>query len=277
MRVGENSHIRFCDNMDQENGIPFLEDDTIDLIFTSPPYWNYIDYEGDTGVGKEDVYPEYMDSLMRVFGCAYFKLKPGGRLVVNVSNMHSRLQVEGRAFLYPIAYDIVMRLTQFGWILKDEIIWHKGGGNQGSLGGKMLFGSYPYPPTPKFLSAIFENIFVFERPGDREKVPMHKKETSRLSKKEWIEWTNGIWKFPPEKDDNHPATFPFEMARRVIKLFTFEGETVLDPFSGSGTTIVAAEKYGRRGIGFEISPAYRGAVEAKVAKYIDQLTLEGVD
>lgn len=277
LKIGNNSYIRFCDNMCEESGVSSMEDESVHLCFTSPPYFNYVDYAGDAGVGKEDEYSSYLAALYRIFGRVYDKLVPGGKLVINTSNMSSRRDVDGDvSFLRPIAFDTVAMVVGPGYILKDEIIWHKAGGNAGSLGGKMLFGSYPYPPTPRFLSSIFEYILVFAKPGTRPKVDKSVKEASRLTKEEWLEYTNGIWKVFSTPNSEHPATFPMEIAQRVVRLFSFVGDTVLDPFAGSGTTVIAAEKYGRCGVGYEIAEDYRGAVESQVVKELDQQTIEGL-
>ena len=253
IQVGRRGSLVFADNLDKDVGVPALPDESIALTFTSPPYWNFVDYAGSNGVGCEDSYEDYLHSLERLFRVIKTKTMPGGRLVVNASNMKSRKAVEGTSFVYPIVPDIITRAQMAGFTFFDEIIWVKGAANAGALNGRPLFGSYPYPPTPKILDSIFENIVVFIKQGKRTQVSAQVKEQSRLTQKEWMEFTKGVWELPPDRDSDHPATFPMEIAERIIRLYSFPEDLVLDPFSGSGTTIVAADKHGRKGIGFEIT------------------------
>lgn len=277
MNIGKQSLMHFCDNMDDDDGLPSLRDECAHLCFTSPPYWNYVDYAGGVGVGKENTYQAYLISIATVMVALHYKLVPGGKLVINVSNMASRKDVDGdESFIHPIAFDINTVACKAGFIFKDEIIWHKAGGNSGSLKGKMLFGSYPYPPTPRFLSSMFEYIFVFQKPGKRQPIAKAFKEQAAFTKEEWLEYTKGIWQIQSDRNEDHPATFPLELAERVVRLFTFPGDVVLDPFAGSGTTLVAAEKHDRLGFGWEIAKEYREAVDGNVKKHLDQLTIEGI-
>ena len=170
IRVGSHSRLVFSDNMDNNFGVPALENESVALTFTSPPYWNYVDYAGSEGVGYEGSYEEYLNSLFELFHAIAWKTMLGGRLVVNASNMKSRMSVEGQSFVYPIVPDIIDRAQRAGFTFFDEIIWVKGGANAGALNGRVLFGSYPYPPTPKILDSTFENIVVFTKRGKREKV-----------------------------------------------------------------------------------------------------------
>ena len=273
MTVGDNSCVIFSDNLDQKSGIPVLTNESVALTFTSPPYWNFIDYAGSEGVGYEDSYRDYLNSLGKLFRAIARKTMPGGRLIVNASNMKSRKSVEGRSFVYPIVPDIIDRAQRAGFTFFDEIIWVKGGANAGALKGRVLFGSYPYPPTPKILDSTFENIVVFTKPGKREKVCEEVKERSQLTKDEWRLFTKGVWEIPPDRDPDHPATFPMEIAERVVRMYSFAGDVVLDPFAGSGTTLIAADKHDRRGIGFEIARDYEQAIKNKEEKCLRQLSL----
>ena len=140
-------------------------------------------------------------------------------------------------------------------MLFDEIIWDKINPISFALKGGVLFGSYPYPPTPKIAHVKKEHIFVFTKDGSR-KVSKDIKEKSKLSLEEWREFTKAIWRIQSTSSKKHPATFPIELAERIVRLYSFVGDTVLDPFAGVGTTIDAAEKWGRHGIGYEISESY---------------------
>ena len=273
MTVGDDSCVIFSDNLDKKSGVPGLTNESVALTFTSPPYWNFIDYAGNEGVGYENSYREYLNSLGKLFRAIEKKTMPGGRLIVNASNMKSRKSVEGKSFVYPIVPDIIDRAQRARFTFFDEIIWVKGGANAGALKGRVLFGSYPYPPTPKILDSTFENIIVFTKPGKREKVCKAVKRRSQLTKDEWRLFTKGVWEIPPDRDPDHPATFPMEIAERVVRMYSFAGDVVLDPFAGSGTTLIAADKHDRRGIGFEIAQDYEQAIKNKEEKCLRQLSL----
>ena len=265
--------IIYSDNMCQAKGIPSLPDESVHLCFYSPPYYNYVDYEGGNGIGKKtDTYEAYLESMKDVHLALWEKVVPGGRLIVNATNVNSRLKVEGYSFMYPIAIDLMKSLGEVGFTFYDDLIWNKKmGANRGST-GTFLYGSYPYPPTPKILNASFENLYIFIKEGKR-KVPKEIKELSKLTAKEWNLFTHGIWEIPPDRERLHPATFPLELAERVIRLYSFVGDTVLDPFVGSGTTMIACEKWDRNGLGYEISESYRESYENRRTKYIGQLEM----
>ena len=129
------------------------------------------------------------------------------------------------------------------------IIWDKGSTDQ------LMMGSYPYPPNFYTLNTVeFINIFV--KDGQPEKIAKEVKEASRLTKEEWREYISTIWKFPPERDRSHPAPFPPELPRRLIKMYSFKDDIIVDPFMGSGTTAFAAADEDRKFIGYEINPNY---------------------
>lgn len=270
LSVGISSCVIFSDNLDKHNGVSKLDDESIALTFTSPPYWNYVDYAGK-GVGCEECYENYLESLLNLLTIIEKKTIPGGRVVINASNMKSRKSIEGRSFIYPIVNDIISLAKKIGLTFFDEIIWVKGEANAGALNGRFLFGSYPYPPTPKILDSTFENIMIFTKQGSR-KVDRKIKEQSQLTKEEWRKFTKGVWKISPDKDPNHPATFPMEIAERIIKMYSFIDDTVLDPFAGSGTTIIAADNLKRKGIGFEIAQDYKDSIQYKEEKWTGRLS-----
>ena len=246
--------------MDSEQGVPSLPDQSITLAFYSPPYYNFIEYAGGKGIGKKtDTYEQYLHDLEILNAELYKKIMPGGRVVVNVKNIGSRKNIEKKIFLYPITHDTERILSTIGYTFYSEIIWNKSmSANRGST-KRFLFGSYPHPPTPCILTSMFENILVFNKDGHR-KMPKDIKEKSKLTIEEWREWTRGIWEIKTNRNSHHPATFPIELAERVIRLYSFYGDTVLDPYAGTGTTILAAEKWGRKGLGFEIAAEYKTAV-----------------
>ena len=268
--VGGHSRVVFCDSLDPDSGLPALSDGSIALTFTSPPYWTFAEYAG-VGVGYEGGYKDYLVSLNAVFEMVWRKTMPGGRVVVNISNMKSKREEEDAAFVYPIVSDLTWMMTDLGFTFFDEIIWHKMSANAGALGGSPLWGSYPYPPTPKILDSTFENILVFSKPGRRE-ADLGVKEQSRLTVEDWREYTKGVWAISADRDPNHPATFPMEVADRIVRMYSFVNDVVLDPFAGTGTAIISAERNRRAGMGFEISPKYRAAVQQKAEQWLTSST-----
>ena len=267
MPVGRHSRVVFADNLDPENGLPSLPDEVAALTFTSPPYWTFAKY-GDVGIGYEASYPGYIESLRRVFAAIWQKTLPGGKTIVNVSNMKSRHAVEGAAFVYPIVADLIRAMDGIGFTFFDEIIWHKRDTTTRPMNGAPLWGSYPYPPTPKILDSTFENILVFNKPGNR-KVDTSVKEQSRLTMEEWREYTKGVWRIESGNDPNHPATFPMELADRIIRMYSFVNDVVIDPFAGTGTTILSAERNARAGVGYEIAPMYKTTLEEKAEYWLE--------
>jgi len=241
-----------------------VENNSIACIITSPPYFNYKTY-GANGIGESVLYDDYIESLSLIFKECLKKLRPDGKLCVNVTNMKSRHSVEKKSFLYPIVADIIKRCIEIGYIFFDEIIWVKGGANAGALKGKPLFGSYPYPPTPKILDSIQETILIFKKPGKPVKMERDIKEASRLSATEWREYTKGVWHIPAEhQKKGHPAVFPIEIPLRLIKMYSFVNDTILDPFLGSGTTLMACLKTQRNGIGYEINKSFASIINKNI-------------
>ena len=274
VKIGKKSKVIFSDNI---VGMKHLEDESIHLTFTSPPYWNFIEY-AKKGVGTENEYNEYILNLKSVFDMVYKKTIPGGRFVINVCNMNSRSGIDGdEAFYFSIVADITQIIKETGFLFFDECVWVKGGATAGAWGGKPMFGSYPNPPTPKLLNSTFENILVFKKGGKRPKPILKNKEASKIRKEDWFEWTKGIWHIHPDQKSEHPATFPMEIPKRIVRMYSFIGEKVLDPFAGTGTTVIAAEKYGREGIGFEIAEAYENQIALKAEEYLAQLSLPGIE
>ena len=240
---------------DSSERMDAVDSETVACAVTSPPYFNYINY-GGVGIGSESVYPDYIDNLKKVFREVYRVLIWGGTFCVNITNMKSRIKIEKSSFLYSITADVTKLMQDIGFIFFDEIIWVKADANNGALKGKPLFGSYPYPPTPKILDSIFENILIFRKPGKRSPSPKDIKEKSKLTKEEWQIFTKGIWNICPDRNAKHPATFPSEIPYRLIKMYSFVGDLILDPFSGSGTTLLVSHKLNRRAVGFELNENY---------------------
>lgn len=252
-----------------------LPRESVHLTFTSPPYHHYKTYGAaphPQDLGRPQEYEDYLLQLSGLWNSIYAATVPGGKLVIQAANM--KTAETQPATLIPLHWDLTNAAMAAGWLLYDEIIWLKMKSHSGSQSGRPLFGSYPYPGNPKMLNAVFENLSVLTKPGKRPDTPPELKEASRLSFEYWKQATNGCWDIPSAADPDHPATFSPELAERVIRLYSFREETVLDPFAGSGTAVIAAEELGRRGIGFELRPEYAAAARRRAISRLAQLPLQ---
>ena len=234
-----------------------LPGESVSLTLTSPPYHDHKEY-GD-GAAPEDLggprpYAEYLSEMAGLFRELWRATAPGGKALLQSANM-KRANTD-QPSVTPLHWDLTRRLMDAGFIFYDEIVWLKKMSYTGSTEGRPLFGSYPHPGNPKMLNQLWENISVMHKPGARPRRPEPDREASKLNWEQWREWTHGVWRIESKHDPAHPATFNPELAERAIRLYSFRGETVLDPFAGAGTTTIAAEKLGRRGIGFELQRKY---------------------
>ena len=230
-------------NMDCLDGLDNLDNNSIDLMITSPPYNLGIEY--DT---YDDNLPinNYIEFIQNVCNKLYKIIKKGGRVCFNVPPDVGVLKDNSKVSLDTIFYNC---LVKSGFTYRTKIIWNK---NQ--ITARTAWGSFCSPSNPNILSP-FEYILVFykqtpKKEGDKTKID--------ITKEEFIKWTNGIWTIGCEskKKINHPAPYPEELCRRLIKFFSYVGDVVLDPFMGSGTTAVVAKKLNRNYIGFELSNEY---------------------
>ena len=270
----ENKHRIFIG--DALDGVRLLEKSTIRLTATSPPYWNVKDYavEGQLGYGEElRTYLNYMNDLAKEL---LRVTAPNGKAAINtsaipISKEHGSdpmLIDSGRSRVVDLPSLIQIEFLNAGWELSNIIIWDKRKYNN-----QRIFGSYPYPPN--FFSHIsFEMIHVFRKPGDSPKsdVSAENKEESILTMDEWKDWCfDSIWDIPPvikfHGNDvnslNHDAPYPVEIPQRLIKMFSFVGDTILDPFVGTGTTLGVANNLGRKGIGIELNPKLKEMIKMR--------------
>ncbi len=241
-----------------------LPDESIQLAVTSPPYNIGKDY-GD-GVDDRQPLSEWREMISDVTEEVFRVLKPDGKFVVNVGASFGKTDVEGRYFRIPLNHHVIDIAHDTGFDLFDEYLWVKT--QFASMGGGALFGSYPYP-TNFMANQQHEYVLVFrkwvneEYYSTRELPPKgtDKREDSAITKEEWREYTQSVWDDvrpvrSSDLDIDHEAPFPVELPRRAIKLYSFVGDTVLDPFMGSGSTAVAAKREDRNYVGVEISEEY---------------------
>jgi site-specific DNA-methyltransferase (adenine-specific) len=238
-----------------------IADGSVALVVTSPPYFAGKEYETAVGEGHVPAsYIAYVEMLRGVFAECLRKLEPGGRIAVNVANL-------GRKPYRSLSADVIDLLQELGFLLRGEIVWIKGK----AAGGSCAWGSFQRPGNPVFRD-LSERIIVASKGRFDRAVPARKRagatlpSVATISADEFMELTTDVWELPPESATRvgHPAPFPVELPRRLIDLYTYEGDLVLDPFMGSGSTAVAAVRTGRHYIGFDTDPAYVDQAEARI-------------
>lgn len=251
-----------------------VKDQSAHLIITSPPYWQLKDYGNSAQIGFNDSYEDYIDNLNKVWAECYRVLYPGCRLCVNIGDQFARAVTYGRYKIIPIREEIIRFCESIGFDYMGAIIWQKKT-TMNTTGGASVMGSFPYPRNG-LIEIDYEFILLFKKLGrDPSRVSKAIKEQSRLSREEWRRYFTGHWSFAGCKQDKHIAMFPDELPRRLIKMFSFVGETILDPFLGSGTTTKVARTLRRNSIGYEINKDFLPIIEEKIGKNNSSLFDEG--
>lgn len=239
-----------------------LADKSVHLIITSPPYWQLKDYGTDTQIGYHHSYEEYINNLNLVWKECYRVLHNGCRLCVNIGDQFARAVYYGRYKVIPIREEIIKFCENIGFDYMGAIIWQKVT-TSNTTGGGIQMGSYPYPRNG-ILKLDYEFILVFKKLGDAPKPTKENKELSKMTAEEWNTYFAGHWNFAGARQDNHIAMFPEELPKRLIKMFSFVADIVLDPFAGSGTTNLAAKNSGRHSAGYEINPEFIPVLKQKL-------------
>lgn len=239
-----------------------VEDSSIDLIITSPPYWHIKDYGISGQIGYGQTLHEYLKDLYRVWKECFRVLKSGRRLCINIGDQFARSIIYGRYKVIPLHAEIISQCEKIGFDYMGAIVWQKKT-TMNTTGGANLMGSYPYPPNG-MIEIDYEFILIFKKPGNITKIPVEIKKSSILTKEEWKEYFQGHWYFGGAKQIEHEAMFPEELPMRLIKMYSFVGERVLDPFVGSGTTLQAALKLKRKAIGYEINDKFLELIKNKL-------------
>ncbi|MDP7196949.1 MAG: site-specific DNA-methyltransferase [SAR202 cluster bacterium] len=231
-----------------------LNDSSVHLMITSPPYNVSKDYDDDLSLD------EYRSLLKNVWEETYRVLVPGGRVCINVANI-------GRKPYIPLHTYIILDMLDIGFFMRGEIIWNKGS----SSGGSTAWGSWKSASNPT-LRDIHEYILVFSKDtfsrkrGDR---------IDTIEKQQFLDWTKSIWSFSTvsAKKIGHPAPFPEELPNRLIQLYSFENDVVLDPFVGSGQTCISSIKNNRNYIGYDIDENYVQMCKTRISTVRDQMTI----
>ena len=246
-----------------------VPDHTVHLIITSPPYWQLKDYNNARQIGFHDTYEEYINNLNLVWKECHRILHGGCRMCINIGDQFARSVYYGRYKVIPIRTEIIKSCESIGFDYMGAIIWKKVT-TCNTTGGATIMGSYPYPRNG-IIKIDYEFILLFKKPGNPPSVSRKAKEQSRLSGDEWNEYFAGHWNFSGEKQDKHLAMFPEELPKRLIRMFSFVGETVLDPFLGSGTTSLAAKNLCRNSIGYEINESFLPIIREKIGADQDDI------
>lgn len=233
-----------------------IPDNSLHLMITSPPYNVSKDYDSDLSL------QEYLHLLQTVFSETYRVLVHGGRACINVANL-------GRKPYIPLSDYTSHIMLEIGFHMRGEIIWNKGAG----AGVSMAWGSWKSAANP-VLRDVHEYILVFSKGSYSRRKPEEKENT--ISKEQFMEWTKSVWTMNPEsaKKVGHPAPFPVELPFRLIQLYTFTGDIVLDPFMGSGSTAIAALKAKRKYVGYDIDPEYIELAEERIAPHKLQIPMD---
>jgi len=239
-----------------------VPDESIHLVITSPPYWQLKDYGNGNQIGFDDSYEDYVNNLNIVWKECHRVLNKGCRLCVNIGDQFARSVYYGRYKVIPIRTEIIKFCETIGFDYMGAIIWQKVT-TCNTTGGATIMGSFPFPRNG-ILKIDYEFILIFKKHGVAPRVSKEIKEKSRMTIEEWNQFFAGHWNIPGEKQDKHLAMFPEEVPSRLIKMFSFVNDTVLDPFLGSGTTSLAAKKLERNSIGYEINDEFLPLMKEKL-------------
>ena len=244
--------------------MPELDDESVHLVVTSPPYWCIKDYGHPGQIGREQSYEDYLRALTNVLAECHRVLHKGCRMAVNIGDQYLRASEHGRYRVQPIPADLSAIGREIGFDFMGNIIWRKTS-TTNTTGGGVWMGSIYYP-RDGHVTYEHEYILLFRKRGQWPGPASDEaKEKSRLTKEQRSKWFRGVWDdLPPERQEGHVAMFPVELPRRLIKMYTFWGETVLDPFLGSGTTTLAAHLEGRNSVGYEINAEFEDMIEQKL-------------
>jgi modification methylase len=234
----------------------FIEDGSVHLVVTSPPYWTLKRYnDNEAQLGHVTDYEVFLKELTKVWKEAYRVLTPGGRLVCVVGDVCLSRRQHGRHVVVPLHADICVICRKIGFDNLNPIIWHKIANATYEVNNGTKFLGKPYEPNAIIKNDI-EFILMQRKPGGYRQPTDKQRRSSIISKDDYDKWFRQFWNITGASTKQHPAPFPLELAYRLIRMFSFWGDTVLDPFCGSGTTMIAAMKCNRNSIGIEVDEEY---------------------
>jgi len=239
-----------------------LAEKSIHLVITSPPYWQLKDYGTENQIGFHESYESYINNLNLVWKECHRVLHPGCRLCINIGDQFARSVYYGRYKVIPIRTEIIKFCETIGFDYMGAVIWQKVT-TTNTTGGATIMGSFPYPRNG-ILKIDYEFILLLKKQGNPPKPTKEQKNLSSMTKEQWNTFFSGHWNFAGVKQNGHIAMFPEELPARLIKMFAFVGDTVLDPFLGSGTTSLAARNLGRSSVGYEINSDFIPTIKDKL-------------
>ena len=260
-----------------------VESESVHLVVTSPPYWTLKEYRRTDGqLGYIEDYESFLAELDRVWSHCFRILVPGGRLICVVGDVClSRRKNDGRHTVVPLHSSIQEHCRRLGFDNLAPIIWHKIANASYEVEGGSSFLGKPYEPNAVIKNDI-EFILMERKPGGYRSPSVATRILSIISTENHQKWFQQIWSgLTGASTKNHPAPFPLELAERLIRMFSFVGDTVLDPFMGTGTTNLAASKWGRNSIGFEVDPHYfrmaHDRISREGADLFGKITVEAIE
>ncbi len=244
--------------------LDWIPDESVHLVLTSPPYWTLKEYPAQKSqLGLVADYERFHDELDKVWRHAFRVVVPGGRLVCVVGDVCLSRRRHGRHMVMPLHADIVVRCRKIGFDNLSPIFWYKISNAAYEVENGSSFLGKPYEPNAIIKNDV-EFILMLRKPGGYRQPTDEQRDASRLTKEEHHDWFQQVWTIPGESTREHPAPYPEELAFRLVRMFSFVGDTVLDPFMGLGTTLVAAARCGRNSIGVETEPSYIRKAKARV-------------
>ena len=251
--------------------LDWICDESVHLVVTSPPYWTLKEYPANKDqLGLVADYDRFHDELDKVWRHCFRALVPGGRLVCVVGDVCLSRRKHGRHMVMPMHADIIVRARRIGFDNLSPIFWYKISNAQYEVENGSSFLGKPYEPNA-IIKNDMEFILMLRKPGGYRQPTEEQREASRLTKEEHHEWFQQVWTLPGESTREHPAPFPEGLAYRLIRMFSFFGDTVLDPFMGLGTTLLAAGRCARNSIGVEIEHGYVKKAKLRLERELSTL------
>ena len=267
-RINTLFHTLHCGDSRHLDWIP---DESVHLVLTSPPYWTLKEYpQHQSQLGMVKDYERFHNELAAVWRHVFRVLVPGGRLVCVVGDVCLSRRRHGRHMVMPLHADIVVRCRKIGFDNLSPIFWYKISNAKYEIQNGSGFLGKPYEPNAIIKNDV-EFILMLRKPGGYRQPTEEQRNASRLTKQEHHDWFQQVWTIPGESTRQHPAPFPEELAYRLVRMFSFSADTVLDPFMGIGTTLVAAIRCGRRAVGVDVEASYVKKAKLRIESELSNL------
>jgi modification methylase len=257
-------HTSHCLINGDARDLSYVNNESVHLVLTSPPYWNLKKYnDSPAQMGHINNYEEFLSELSKVWREVHRILVPGGRLVCVVGDVCLSRRENGRHLVMPLHADIQVLCRKIGLDNLNPVIWHKISNAKFEANTSAKFLGKPYEPNAIIKNDI-EFILMQRKPGGYRQPSEIQRKLSMIPKDKFDLWFSQIWNITGESTREHPAPYPLELADRLVRMFSFVGDVVLDPFCGSGTSMLAAMQSGRNSIGIEIDPEYCNMIEHRL-------------